>query len=173
MHRGDQGIAGIRKEPRGKMILLGFEMGPGRRGERRETGHLAVFGQTQLSGKTTALEAIAFRGHLKAVAFITKQGEGGFLTGRMIPPYFSEPTNDEEQPLWRWVKSILEASQQRKMNFEESWIIRACEDPRQAKTLLDVHGNIKALLGGEFGTATKGKGKRFDVAVHVQQRFGL
>jgi len=131
------------------MILLGWEIGTGRRVEIPETGHLAWFGQTQLSGKTTALEAIAYRGELRAVAFITKQGEGGFLTGRMIPPYFSEPTNDEEQPLWRWVKSILEASQQRKMNFEESWIIRACEDPRVAKTLADVHANIKTLLVGE------------------------
>jgi hypothetical protein len=78
----------------------------------------------------------------------------------MIPPYFSEPTNDEEQPLWRWVKSILEASQQRKMNFEESWIIRACEDPRLAQTLADVHSNIKALLGGEGGYIEKGRGKK-------------
>lgn len=142
------------------MILLGWEIGTGKRVEIPETGHLAWFGQTQLSGKTTALEAIAFRGKLRAVAFITKQGEGGFLTGRMIPPYFSEPTNDEEQPLWRWVKSILEASQARRLTFEESWIIRCCEDPRQAKTLADVHANIKALLGGEFATVTKGRGKR-------------
>jgi hypothetical protein len=142
------------------MILLGWEIGTGKRVEIPETGHLAWFGQTQLSGKTTALEAIAFRGELRAVAFITKQGEGGFLTGRMIPPYFSEPTNDEEQPLWRWVKSILEASQQRKLNFEEAWIIRCCEDPRSAKTLADVHANIKALLGGEGGYVEKGRGKK-------------
>jgi hypothetical protein len=142
------------------MILLGWEIGTGRRVEIPETGHLAWFGQTQLSGKTTALEAIAYRGELRAVAFITKQGEGGFLTGRMIPPYFSEPTNDEEQPLWRWVKSILEASQQRKLNFEEAWIIRCCEDPRSAKTLKDVHENIKALLGGEGGYIEKGRGKK-------------
>jgi hypothetical protein len=142
------------------MILLGWEIGSGRRVEIPDTGHLAWFGQTQLSGKTTALEAIAYRGELRAVAFITKQGEGGFLTGRMIPPYFSEPTNDEEQPLWRWVKSILEASQQRKLNFEEAWIIRCCEDPRSAKTLKDVHENIKALLGGEGGYVEKGRGKK-------------
>lgn len=142
------------------MILLGWEIGTGKRVEIPDTGHLAWFGQTQLSGKTTALEAIAFRGRLRAVAFITKQGEGGFLTGRMIPPYFSEPTNDEEQPLWRWVKSILEASQQRKMNFEESWIIRACEDPRQANTLAEVHSNIKSLISGEGGYVEKGRGKK-------------
>jgi hypothetical protein len=142
------------------MILLGWEIGTGKRVEIPETGHLAWFGQTQLSGKTTALEAIAFRGELRAVAFITKQGEGGFLTGRMIPPYFSEPTNDEEQPLWRWVKSILEASQQRKLNFEEAWIIRCCVEPRIAKALKDVHENIKALLDGEGDYVEKGRGKK-------------
>jgi hypothetical protein len=141
------------------MILLGFEIFTGRKVEIPELGHLAWFGQTQLSGKTTALEAIAFRGHLRAIAFITKQGEGGFLTGHLIPPYFSEPTNDEEQPLWRWVKSILEASQQRRMNFEESWIIRACEDPCPAETLADVHRNIKDLLAGQSEMVMK-RGKK-------------
>jgi hypothetical protein len=144
------------------MILLGWEIGTGRRVEIPETGHLAWFGQTQLSGKTTALEAIAYRGELRAVAFITKQGEGGFLTGRMIPPYFSEPTNDEEQPLWRWVKSILEAGQQRRMNFEESWIIRACEDPRQATTLAEVHANIKSLLVGQKTEVMRGRKRSTD-----------
>jgi hypothetical protein len=141
------------------LILLGFEIGSGRKVEIPELGHLAWFGQTQLSGKTTALEAISYRGKLRAIAFITKQGEGGFLTGHLIPPYFSEPTNDEEQPLWRWVKSILEASQQRRMNFEESWIIRACEDPRPAETLADVHQNIKDLLAGQSEMVTK-RGKK-------------
>jgi hypothetical protein len=144
------------------MILLGWEIGTGKRVEIPETGHLAWFGQTQLSGKTTALEAIAYRGELRAVAFITKQGEGGFLTGRMIPPYFSEPTNDEEQPLWRWVKSILEAGQQRRMNFEESWIIRACEDPRQATTLAEVHANIKSLLVGQKTEIMRGRKRSTD-----------
>lgn len=141
-------------------ILVGFEIGTGRRIEIPDDGHLAWFGQTQLSGKTTALEAIVYRGHLKAIAFITKQGEGSFLTGRQIQPYFSEPTNDEEQPLWRWVKSILEASQQRRLNFEESWIIRACEDPHRATSLAGVHENIKMLLGGEGGYVSKGRGKK-------------
>jgi hypothetical protein len=138
-------------------ILVGFEIGTGRRIEIPAEGHLAWFGQTQLSGKTTALEGIVFRGHLKAIAFITKQGEGSFLTGRQIQPFFSEPTNDEEQPLWRWVKSILEASQQRRLNFEESWIIRACQDPKLATSLADVHSNIKALLAGDRATRYTGK----------------
>lgn len=132
-------------------ILVGFEILTGKRVEIPDEGHAAFFGQTQLSGKTTLIEAITYRApeNLKAVAFITKRGEGSFLTARMIPPYFSEPSNDPEQPLWRWVSAILEASQQRKLRFEESWIIRACEEPRYAKSLADVHKNITDLLNGE------------------------
>src|ERR1700686_4099616 len=131
-------------------ILLGFEIPTGRRVEIPDEGHAAFFGQTQLSGKTTLIEAITFRApaNVKAVAFITKRGEGSFLTARMISPYFSEPTNDPEQPLWRWVSAILEASQQRKLRFEESWIIRACEEPKRAKSLADVHSNIISLVEG-------------------------
>lgn len=140
-------------------ILLGFEVGTGRRVEVPSEGHLACFGRTQHSGKTTALEGLVARGGFKAVAFITKRGESSFLTARVIPPFFSEPTNDPEQPLWRWVKSILEASQTRRMNFEESWIIRACSEPKVAKTLADVDANIAALLAGEHAVPAR-KSKR-------------
>lgn len=142
------------------MILVGFTVPDGERFEIPDTGHMAAIGQTQLSGKTTLLEAIAFRGRLKAIAFITKRGEGSFLTAHAIQPYFSEPTSDAEKPLWQWVKSILEASQQRRLNFEEAWIIRACEEPKQAKSLADVHANIKSLLAGEGEFVEKGRGKR-------------
>ncbi len=136
-------------------ILLGFEIPTGARVEVPVEGHYAVFGQTQLSGKTTAIEGLVYRADFRAVAFITKRGEGSFLTARVIPPFFSEPTNDPEQPLWRWVTSILEASQKRRLRFEESWIIRACEEPRHAKTLADVHSNINSLLAGEKSSTTK------------------
>lgn len=143
-------------------ILLGFEIPSGKRVEIPDEGHAAFFGQTQLSGKTTLIEAITYRApaNVKAVAFITKRGEGSFLTGRMIQPYFSEPTNDPEQPLWRWVSAILEASQSRKLRFEESWIIAACESPREAKSLADVHANIKELLEGKGEYYQKTKKKR-------------
>jgi hypothetical protein len=129
-------------------ILLGFEIPTGNP-VRIPLGHLVVTGQTQLSGKTTTLEAMISRSGLKAIAFVTKRGEGSFQTARTIPPYFSEPTNDEEQPLWMWVKGILESSQRRTLNFQESWIIEACERPELAETLKDVHENIQALLTGQ------------------------
>ena len=140
-------------------ILLGFEIPSGRRVEIPDEGHAAFFGQTQLSGKTTLIEAIVDRApaSMRAIAFITKRGEGSFIKAKPIPPYFSEPTNDPEQPLWRWVSAILEASQQRKLRFEEAWIIRACEEPKQAKSLADVHANIRALIDGESYFIKKGK----------------
>lgn len=141
-------------------ILAGWEVGSGRKVEIPAAGHLAWFGQTQLSGKTTALEGFVFRGGFKAIAFITKRGESSFVTAQPIQPYFSEPTNDPEQPLWKWVQSILEASQKRTLRFEESWIIRACEDPRQANTLAEVSQNILDLLKGEREEVWKGRGKR-------------
>ena len=143
-------------------IFIGFEVPTGRRIEIPSEGHVAVFGQTQLSGKTTFIEAMVSRApaNVKAVAFITKRGEGSFLTAKMVSPYFSEPTNDPEQPLWRWVSAILEASQKRALRFEESWLIRACEEPKRAKSLADVHSNIISLIEGEGEYYQKTKKKR-------------
>ena len=70
-----------------RSILLGFEVGTGKPVEIR-LHHLAVFGMTQLSGKTTTLEALIDRSGLRAIAFITKRGESGFTNYRLIPPYY-------------------------------------------------------------------------------------
>ena len=133
-----------------------FEVGTGRPVEL-PLGHLAITGQTQEAGKTTAIEALATRSGRKAIAFVTKRGEGSFIVQHPIPPYFAEPVNDAENPLWKWVKGILESNQQRKMTFEESWLIKACQSPRQAKNLADVALNIKALLSGESHVELKHK----------------
>ena len=70
-----------------KEILLGFEVGTGNKVSIKPS-HYIVTGITQLSGKTTTLEALTIRSGLKAIAFKTKPGEAGFTTGRRIPPYF-------------------------------------------------------------------------------------
>ena len=137
-------------------VLLGFEAGSGHRVEI-PLGHMVCTGQTQESGKTTALEAVITRSGCKAIAFVTKRGESSFQVARKIPPYFAEPTDDAEHPLWMWVKGILEANQQRKMVFEESHIIIACRTPRLAGSLEDVHANIKELLHGKSHAENKGK----------------
>jgi hypothetical protein len=46
--------------------------------------HMVVTGQTQEAGKTTTLEALIARSGVKAVAFVTKRGEGSFANARTI-----------------------------------------------------------------------------------------
>jgi len=69
------------------VILLGFEVGTGLP-VSIPLHHSAIFGMTQLSGKTTALEALITRSGLKAIAFITKRGEAGFSQCHTVPPYY-------------------------------------------------------------------------------------
>src|SRR5207244_2772979 len=62
-------------------IPLGFEVGPGTP-VAIPLKHLAITGQTQEAGKTTALEALITRSKLRALTFVTKRGEGAFTGGR-------------------------------------------------------------------------------------------
>lgn len=108
-------------------------------------GHMAVVGQTQQAGKTTTLEACAWRvpDDFAVLAFVTKRGEGGFTNGvNAVPPYFKEQAN------WEYVSSILEATLRERMKFERSWIMRACKG---AKSLSDVHRNVKTLMTSAKG----------------------
>ena len=70
-------------------IPLGFEVKTGRAVEI-PLRHTAVIGRTQ-HGKTITLEALIERAGLRALAFVTKRGEEGFNSGRIIPPFFQEP----------------------------------------------------------------------------------
>lgn len=117
-------------------VLLGYELGSGRAVEIPLT-HLAVTGQTQASGKTTTLEALISRSGLRAVAFVTKRGEGSFTTARVIPPYFRERCD------WQFVKSLLESQSRSRMNFEAAWIIRACKG---ASSLADVQRAVRKTM---------------------------
>jgi hypothetical protein len=120
-----------------KTIQLGFEVGTGAP-VSIPVQHTVITGQTQRAGKTTALEALISRSGLKAVAFVTKRGEGSFADAHTIPPYF------REQADWKYVASILEATRGERMKFERSWIIKVS---RGAHTLADVQRNVrKALL---------------------------
>lgn len=108
-------------------------------------GHMAVVGQTQQAGKTTTLEACASRvpDDFAVLAFVTKRGEGGFANGvNDVPPYFKERAD------WEYVSSILEATLRERMKFERSWIMRASKG---AKSLSDVHRNVKQLMGTAKG----------------------
>lgn len=104
--------------------------------------HMMVCGQTQASGKTTALEALIGRSGLQALTFVTKRGEGSFKNARRIDPYFQEDTD------WRFVRALLEASQQTKMKFESPWIVRATKGTRR---LSEVQIQAKHLMATSRG----------------------
>lgn len=117
-------------------VHLGFEVGTGHP-VSIPLRHMVVTGQTQEAGKTTTLEALIARSGVKAIAFVTKRGEGSFGDARIIPPYF------REQADWQFVAAILEASRGEKLKFERAWIIRASKG---AKTLADVQRNVRKAM---------------------------
>lgn len=118
-------------------VQVGFEVGTGKP-VVVPIGHMVVCGQTQLSGKTTLLEAAASRCGRPVLAFRTKRGEGAFAGGRRAPAYFQERAD------WQFVESILESTMRQKMRFERAWIMRAC---RGARTLAAVQVNVTRLMG--------------------------
>lgn len=117
-------------------ILLGYETGTGK-AVSIPLAHTAVVGQTQLSGKTTTLEALIERGELRAVAFITKPGEKSFGDAPRILPYFRERAD------WEYVKQLLEARRGESLSKWDGYLMRVC---RGAKTLADVRDNVEAEL---------------------------
>lgn len=84
-------------------IPLGFEFDTGH-AIKIPVRHMAVIGQTQLSGKTTTMEALIERSRLRAIAFITKRGEGSFQSGVATPAFFQERAD------WEFIESILEST---------------------------------------------------------------
>ena len=95
------------------MIPLGFEVGSGSP-IHIPVGHMVIVGQSQRSGKTTALEACATRSNAKCIAFLTKRGEGSFRLAREISPYY------EDQVDWRTVRTLGEALTEERWSPEES-----------------------------------------------------
>ncbi len=116
-------------------ILLGFEVGTGEP-VYMSLAHTVVTGMTQLSGKTTTLQAIIDRSGLRAIAFKTKRGEAGFNNYHEILPYFIEQSD------WKYVSGILEAYLHEKVKFERSWIMKATKNTR---SLSEVLKNTRAL----------------------------
>jgi uncharacterized coiled-coil protein SlyX len=122
-------------------ILLGFEVGTGKEVQMR-LHHTVVTGMTQLSGKTTTLEAIISRSGKRAIAFKAKRGEEGFNAYNEILPFFNERAD------WQYVASLLEATLREKLRFERPWIMRATKG---AKTLREVMENISMLKAESSG----------------------
>jgi hypothetical protein len=116
-------------------ILLGFEVGTGNE-VHMNLHHTVITGMSQLSGKTTTLEAIISRANRCAIAFKTKRGESGFNSYQEIPPFFQERAD------WQYVSSLLEAVMREKMRFERPWIMKATHG---TKTLREVLENVQLL----------------------------
>src|SRR5579859_1416833 len=107
------------------MIDLGYELGSGAR-VKIPLNHMAILGQTQLSGKTTTMEAVALRAGVRAISFITKPGEKSFRQRMMIPAFFSESTQEE---FWKHVVSMLEYRSEVKLGWRERGVvIELCQD---------------------------------------------
>jgi hypothetical protein len=98
--------------------------------------HLIVTGISNLSGKTTTLEALIKRSKCRAIVFKTKRGEEGFSEGTIIRPFFKEKSD------WQFVSSLLEATMKEKLKFERSWIIKSCKSTNK---LGEVYENCKKL----------------------------
>ena len=124
-----------------RMVHLGYEVGSGEP-VSIPVRHMAVTGQTQQSGKTTTLEALISRSGLRAIAFVTKRGESGFMPragqiSSVLSPHFRDRGD------WPFVESILESTMQQRMKFERAWIVRACQG---AECLADVQRNVERLM---------------------------
>jgi hypothetical protein len=119
-----------------RTMVLGYEVGSGDVVEIPVL-NLAVVGQTQRSGKTTALEALVRRSGVRALTFVTKRGEKSFSDGRRVDPYFHDRAD------WQFVTSILDATLQEKNKFLRPWIMKIC---RTTKTLADVQRAVRKAL---------------------------
>jgi len=101
--------------------------------------HLAIFGMTQLSGKTTTLEALISRSGLRAIAFKTKRGESGFHSQNIIPPFYKTRSD------WQYVEGLVGVALQEKVKYEpgmRSGIMKACQG---AQDLKGIQKNAKLL----------------------------
>jgi hypothetical protein len=122
-------------------ILLGYEVGTGDE-VRMKIHHTVITGMTQLSGKTTALEAIVNRAGSRIIAFKVKRDESNFINYREIPPFFHQRAD------WQYITSLLEGILQEKMRFERPWIMRVTKG---TSTLREVYENVQALRSEAIG----------------------
>jgi hypothetical protein len=94
--------------------------------------HLAIFGMTQLSGKTTALEALISRSGLKAIAFKTKRGERGFTKFNLVTPYY-KPRAD-----WQFVEGLVNVALGEKVKYEPGMryaIMKVCRGHKDLREI--------------------------------------
>ncbi len=120
-------------------IKLGYIVG----GDKEffiKPSHLIVTGITQLSGKTTTLEALIQRSGLKAIVFKTKIGEKSFTQGTETPPFFRDRSDYE------FVKSLIEAYAKEKLFLEKGTLM---ELSKGTKSLPEIKKRVDDALLNE------------------------
>lgn len=126
-------------------VLLGFTVPEGKP-YKISLHHTVITGMTDLSGKTTTVEAILLRGNSKrkCLVFLTKRGEKTFVEGRRIAPFYQERFD------WEYMRGLLEASMKERLKFETPWIIRICKLARaELRRLHPEDPELKNLPVGE------------------------
>jgi hypothetical protein len=122
-------------------IKLGYEIKTGKEVSISHS-HLIVTGITQLSGKTTTLEALIKRSGLKAVIFKTKIGEKSFTEGTEITPFFRDRSDYE------FVKSLIEAYAKERLFLEKGTLMRLCKG---SASLLEIKKRVDdELISGKL-----------------------
>ena len=126
-----------------KEIKLGYEIGTGKVVGIKPS-HLIVTGLSQLSGKTTTLEALTSRSGLRAIIFKTKVGERSFSQGTEAPPFFRDRSDYE------FVKSLIEAYSREKLFLEKGTLMRLCKG---SASLIDIKKRVDddTELGKKLG----------------------
>lgn len=118
-------------------ILLGYEVGTGRPVEM-PLHHVIITGMTQLSGKTTTLEALVHRSGFKAITFRTKRGEMGFDDAHRLPLFFDERGLTHWKALEGLIESTLEEKVRREPGMREQ-IINVCSN---ATDIYEIYGRV-------------------------------
>ena len=140
-----------------KEIKLGYEIGTGKVVGIKPS-HLIVTGLSQLSGKTTTLEALTSRSGLRAIIFKTKVGERSFSQGTEAPPFFRDRSDYE------FVKSLIEAYSREKLFLEKGTLMRLCKG---SASLID----IKKRVDDEMA-AGKLRGLNQEIYTRLQHYLG-
>jgi len=138
-----------------KTIKLGYEIGSGKE-VNIEPSHLIVTGITQLSGKTTTLEALIKRSKLRAIVFKTKIGEKSFTEGTEVAPFFRDRSDYE------FVKSLIEAYSKEKINIEKGTLMRLCKG---TSSLLEIKKKVDEVLLGKL--------RGFDLEIYTRLQHNL
>ena len=122
-------------------IKLGYEIGTGEE-VSISPSHLIVTGITQLSGKTTTLEALISRSGSRAIVFKTKPGEKSFTLGTEVAPFFRDRSDYE------FVRSLIEAYAKEKLSIEKGSLMtlsKGSKDLEEIKIRVD-----ETLAGGKL-----------------------